>query len=65
MIDFRDINEAVSRAETELSRVRMSAKQIGHLAANDMILKNMTGGQLAIIKRSLRDFNMKTWQWKN
>jgi hypothetical protein len=62
---WNDIQNAVRIARHTLETARAEARQIGSLASDPMILRNMNGGQLADIKKQLTKFNAKTWQWKD
>ncbi len=61
---WNDIRLSISDARHKLQEVKNQAEAIGRLAEDPMILKNMSGAQLARIKHQLKQFNAKTWEWK-
>lgn len=60
----RNIRLAIYDARHALEEAQKGARSIGALASDEMILRNMSGGDLAKIKKQLQNFNAKTCTWK-
>lgn len=60
-----DIRRSITGARETLETAQKSAREIGYLASDSMILRNMSGGDLASIKKQLARFNAKTWKWNS
>lgn len=61
---WNDIHNAVYHARQQLEAVKTEAEQIGRLARDPMVLRNMSKYQLTDIKKQLRNFNSNTGVWK-
>lgn len=59
-----EIRKAIYNARENLAKVKRESRSIGSLASDPFVLKNMSGGDLAKIKKQLKNFNSKTWEWK-
>ena len=62
---YRDILDAYENANRQLSMIRNQADQIGTLASDPTILRNMNNWQLEEIKRQLKNYNIHTGKWRN
>lgn len=58
-----DIRQAIGEARRTLESAQENSRQIGYLASDPMILRNMSGNDLARIKKQLQKFNAKTHTW--
>lgn len=62
---WNDINSSISSARHTLAVVKDEAHNIGTLVTDPIILRNMSGRQLANIKKQLRKFNASTRVWSD
>jgi len=58
-----DIRRSIQGARETLDTAKKSAREIGLLASDYMILRNMSGSDLANIKKQLKNFNSHTRKW--
>jgi len=60
---FQEMNEAILDAETTMRMADVTAKKIGRLLVGR--LRECPYHVLEALKKELKDYNMKTYTWKD
>jgi len=64
-MDINDIRQARNKAKHEVAQSDQVIRDILYLAENRLRLSRVSGATLSRLKRELKNWNGKTWTWKD
>ena len=64
-MNYSDIRLAREQAQRDIYRADEAIRQAAQLIAGRLKSSRVQGSVLEELKRELRDYNMKTYSWKN